>query len=162
MFSITGKKIASVSLILMVAAIGTIGILKVSETKAATSSLSGACGMVSNLQHTFTIFGLSMSPRTVDAMAVIDFDSKKIWMNLTRATVDANYSTTSPSNVTYTSQSLDPIDFTIVTGPVPGSYNLTFASENISPPIILLPVNSGNTILVQGKNFKMTGVCQKI
>jgi len=161
MISITGKKIASVSLIAITVAIGTFGILKVSETKAATS-LSGSCGMVSNLQNTFAIFGPNLSPRTVDVMAVIDFDSKKIWMNLTKATVDANYSTTSPSNVTYTSESFDPIDFTIVTGPVPGSYNLTFASENISPPFILLPVNSGNTILVQGKNFKMTGVCQKI
>ena len=161
MISITGKKIASVSLIAITVAIGTLGILKVSETKAATS-LSGSCGMVVNLQHTFTIFGPNLSPLTVDAMAVVNFDSNKIYMNLTKATGDNNYLPTAPSNVTYTSQSLDPIDFTIVTGPVPGSYNLTFASENISPPIILLPVNSGNTILVQGKNFKMTGVCQKI
>ena len=131
-----------------------------SETKAATS-LSGTCGFVINLQNTFTVIGPSV-PFTVDAMAVIDFNSNKIWMNITRATTDANYSGTSGSQANYTSESFDPIDFTLVTGPVPGSYNLTFASENISPPFILLPVNSGNTILVQGKNFKMTGVCQKI
>jgi hypothetical protein len=160
MFSISGKKIASVSLIAITVAIGTFGILKVSETKAATS-LSGSCAMVVNLQHTFTIIRPNV-PLTVDAMAFINFDSKQIWMNLTRATGDSNYSPTVSSNVNYASQAIGPINFSLDAGPIPGSYALSFASENISPPFILFPVNSGNTILMQGKNFKMTGVCQKI
>jgi hypothetical protein len=160
MISIIGKKIASVGLIAITAAIGTFGILKVSETKAATS-LSGTCGFVINLQNTFTVIGPSV-PFTVDAMAVIDFDSNKIWFNLTKATGDSNYSPTAPSNVNYASQAYDSVPFKLDAGPVPGSYMLSFYSENISLPFFLLPVNSGNTILMQGKDFKMTGVCQKI
>ena len=91
-----------------------------------------------------------------------DFDSNKIWFNLTKATGDSNYTPTAPSNVNYASQAYDSVPFTIADGPVPGSYMLSFYSENISRPFFLLPVNSGNTILMQGKDFKMTGVCQKI
>jgi len=160
MFELTGKKITSVGLIAITVGIGAFGVLKVSDTKAATS-LSGTCGMVVNLQQTFTVLGPN-NPLTVDTMAVVNFDSQQIWMNLTKATGDANYSPTARSNVSYKSELYGPIDFKLAAGPVPGSYSLYFASENISLPFNLLPVNSGNTILIQGQNFKMTGVCQKI
>jgi len=132
--------------------------LKVSDTKAATS-LSGLCGMVVNIPRTFTIFGPN-TPLTIDAMAVINFDTQKIWVNTTTAIADSSYSPTAPSRVTYASEQRGPFDFKLDTGPVPGSYTLTFIQPDTALPFNLLPVNSGNTILVQGQNNKLTGVCQ--
>ena len=132
----------------------------------AATSLSGSCGAMMSLDSINNVtltyqFGSQTSANTsVDAMIIIDFDKNKIFINRT----NANFATVNPSfygNITYTSDTLPSINLSISDGPLPNSYLLT-APPNTIPSLILLPVNSGNKFLIQAKDSKATGICQKI
>jgi hypothetical protein len=62
----------------------------------------------------------------------------------------------------YVTNVVGPLDFTMADGPLPNSYLVTPPANTI-PQFTLLPINSGNTFVIQVYNDKSaTGVCQKI
>jgi len=88
-------------------------------------------------------------------MAVINFDNSTINYNVTQM----NWLSTATGQfgeVTGTTS------FTTATGPITGSYTISFPVGSRTLTLNLLPVNSGNTILVQGGNDKIDGVCQAL
>jgi hypothetical protein len=137
----------------------------------ATTSLSGSCGAMMSLKQLNEVYwhlgstgalAIDGSSETIsmDAMILLDFDKNKIYINVTNGTLTKN-----PLPIgtvaTYATLTVPSIDFTLASGPLPNSYLLTDTSNTI-PNLLLLPVNSGNTFLIQAKNSKATGVCQKI
>ena len=145
-------------------------------TPDAFAALSGSCGMVVAVPHTY-VSGIMTgsangstgvvtgtvqlvptgSTKGVNLLAVINFTSSTISFNLTQVTVGTpnSYATQAGS-----------AQFVTAAGPLPGSYTITFTPTG-SPQVSLnlLPVNSGNTILVQGttgSGSALTGVCQAL
>jgi hypothetical protein len=145
------------------------------KLRATTSSLTGSCAAMMTLKPLNEIYmGLYVDATVgdmhdsksgfVDAMVVINFTESKIYVNGTKATVSADYN---PSNsryettFSYATETVAPISLTITDGPLPGSFVLA-APPNTIPDLILMPVNSSNTFLIQAKNGKATGLCQKV
>ena len=140
----------------------------------ATTSLSGSCGAMMSLKQLNEMYWHLISSKSipvssesisVDAMVLIDFDKNKIYINLTDATITLNQLAPIGNGLgtvtTYATRSVPSIDFSISTGPIPNSY-LLIDSSNTIPNLVLMPVNSGNTFLIQAIDNKATGVCQKI
>ena len=150
-------------------------------TPDAFAGLTGSCGMVVAVPHTY-VFGSMTgtvngttgsfnayaqlvppgSTKGVNVLAVINFTSSTISYEVTQVTV-GNASTSTPNS--YSTQN-GSASFTTAAGPLPGSYTITFTPTG-SPQmnLNLLPVNSGNTILVQGTTGTagaLTGVCQAL
>ena len=130
------------------------------QTKATTTALTGQCGML----FTRTFFGFetaqnAQSGQVPNSLVYIDFDSGS--GQLANATI-SNFGL---SNATAAiGSSVQSGTFTQSAGPVTGSYTLTFTN---GVTINVMPVNSGNTFLVQlpGNGTSMspaTGVCQKL
>lgn len=143
-----------------------ISLIFVVKTSKASTSLSGSCGAmmsldsVANLMLTYQYGSQTNANTSVDAMIIIDFDKKKIFINRTRA----NFESINPNffgTITYSTNTMTPIDLSISDGPLPNSFLLS-APVNTIPNLILLPVNSGNTFLIQAKDNKATSICQKI
>lgn len=143
---------------------------------AASAALSGSCGMVVSLPHNYVLGAMSGTMNTstgaysgnfqlaspgstkgVNVLAVLDFAASTITYNVVNVTIG------SPNS--YGAQT-GSVPFTTVAGPLPNSYTISFTptgSNAIS--LNLLPVNSGNTILVQGTSgtaSALTGVCQAL
>ena len=155
------KNLASLCFLLFTIAIGTVGILKSTETKAITSPYTGKCVMLANVTEPFLILGPNQTDRNVDVLAIIDFDQGTFTANITSAITDGNYAanTTTPSNsLTFQSAPTSAITFSVENGPLSGSYRLRLSPTNA---FNIYSVNSGNTFLVQGHNGKFTGVCQR-
>lgn len=149
-------------------------------TPDAFAGLTGNCGMVVAVPHTY-VFGSVTgtvnstgnmngyaqlvppgSTKGVNLLAVINFTSSTISYEVTQVTVGNASTGTSNSYSTQNGSA----SFTTAAGPLPGSYTITFTPTG-SPQISLnlLPVNSGNTILVQGTTgtaSALTGVCQAL
>lgn len=142
----------------------------VTKVVKAGSPISGSCGAMMSLRQLNEVYWhlLSLYPgfngetesTNVDAMVLIDFDNKKIYINLTNGTLTKN-AFPQGTTATYTSRTLRSIDFSITSGPLPQTYLLVDSSNSI-PDLVILPVNSGNTFLIQAQNNKASGVCQKI
>lgn len=146
-------------------------------TPVASAALSGSCGMVVSLPHNYVLGSMSGTMNTstgaysgnfqlansgstkgVNVLAVIDFSASTIDFNITEVTIGTpnSYGTTVET---------DP--FTTAAGPLPNSYTITFtpSSSSVAINLNLLPVNSGNTILVQGTQHgasALVGVCQAL
>lgn len=133
----------------------------IKETKAQTSGLSGQCGMLINRSFFgFETVQANQSGQIPNSLVYIDFDGKKGQLS---NSVISNFG---EANATATQGPVQSGPFTISTGPVTGSYTLTFTSFN-GVNVNVMPVNSGNTYLVQlpGNGTEMspaTGVCQKL
>ena len=136
----------------------------------ASSSLSGSCGAMMSLKQLNEVywhmlsngsaFGDGSSESTsVDAMIVLDFDKNTIYMSVTNGTLTR--SPTQGTIASYATRTIPSINFSLASGPLPNSFLITDSSGTI-PDLLLLPVNSGNTFLIQAKNSKASGVCQKI
>lgn len=143
-----------------------ISMIFIVKTSKASTSLSGSCGAmmsldsVANLMLTYQYGSQTNESTSVDAMIIIDFDNKKIFINRTKA----NFESINPNffgTITYSTNTMTPIDLSISDGPLPNSFLLS-APINTIPNLILLPVNSGNTFLIQAKDSKATGICQKV
>lgn len=145
---------------------------------AANAGLTGTCGMLFATPHLFlnaygslkgSVSGSSMSgsyvsnavganqgPYGVDVLAEIDFSNSTLSYNVMQVSFNAS------ANESYSASS-GSVPFTTTAGPagLPGSSTITFTPTG-SPPmsLIILPVNSGNTILVQGTTDSTRGVCQ--
>jgi hypothetical protein len=136
----------------------------------ANTTLSGKCGAMISLKPLNEVYWhmVSSSPMSdggsesisVDAMVYIDFDSRKIFLSVTNGTITRNIGALG-TVTSYNTQTLPSVDISISSGSLPNSYLISDPSKTI-PDLILLPVNSGNTFLIQAQNSKATGVCQKV
>ena len=146
-------------------------------TPAAWAGLSGSCGMLMTVPHPFmnanvTVTGTVSSGGTmngtatinsttnegVNVMAVIDFTNDSISYNVNQASFSPS------SGSSYTSQAGTTTFSAPAAGPVPGSYIITFTPTGTSTAVSfnILPVNGGNTFLVQGVGDATQGVCQAL
>ncbi len=143
----------------------------------AMAGLTGSCGMVLSVPHNYA-FGTVVpgtgstypnlvylahpgDTRGVNLLAVIDFTNSTLSYVLTQVTIgDANTNTAN----SYSTTSQSGVAFTTAAGPITGSYTITFTPQNATAMSLnVLPVNSGNTYLIQGTSGKtgaLTGVCQ--
>lgn len=148
-----------ISALLLVSVIGFFG-FKHNPTKASTTALTGQCGML----FTRSFFGFEtaqngQSGQVHNSLVYIDFDAG------TGQLANATISNFGLINATAAiGNSIQSGTFTQSAGPVTGSYTLTM---NNGVTINVLPVNSGNTFLIQlpGNGTSMspaTGVCQRI
>ncbi len=142
----------------------------------ASAALSGSCGMVVSIPHNHVLGTMSGnvnmgtgafnsnfqmegpgSTQGVNLLAVINFTTSTINFNVTQVTIGTpnSYATQSGSAI-----------FTTAAGPLTGSYMITFTPPGSTTlNLILLPVNSGNTMLVQGTSGNagaLVGVCQAL
>ena len=112
---------------------------------------TGACGGA---------FSFSRKGRTVPdgygvtALAYINFDTRTIELQTT-----ARDETPGPGKG-YKTEALKTTTFTIAQGSMTGSYLITPVAD--APKFNLLPVNGGNTFLVQVIDDDTVGMCQKI
>ena len=124
---------------------------------AASAALSGKCGILANQTHEFSNPPVGQV-LTMDVLAVVDFTAGTISGQVTNLTINTTGNTISQSAVSATT-------ITVGAGPstLPGSSTISFTTgSGNTVSFNLLPVNSGNTILVQGANVKFTGVCQML
>ncbi len=148
-------------------------------TPAAWAGLSGSCGMLTAFPHPFidsylaftgTVSGTNSMSGTIntaatgtkdmDVLAVINFTTNTITFNVTEATI----TNTNPP-ISYTAaEATDSFTTPPVTGPIPGSYTISFTPTGSSNPVVfnILPVNGGNTFLIQGVGDPFHGVCQAL
>jgi len=145
------------NLIRSVLVAGTILGTSVAFVPAASAALSGTCGLLSGMPHTFD----SLSPSNsydLDVLATLNFTTNQITYSMTTLTTDSS------GNPTTTATTINgPLSFTqgTVTG-LSGATSITFTPTGSTTPIVLylLPVNGGNTLLVQAKDDAFHGVCE--
>ena len=129
------------------------------KTKAAGNTFTGKCGGVFNLRTAADGVILDGNTSGVSASVILDFDANKVHIASTRQTSVAGGEDT-------WAQQMDLDKPMIVESDVDamiGAYQVTFNLSNGYTPVLrLIPVNSNNTFLIQGKNVGATGVCQKI
>lgn len=119
----------------------------------------GQCGML--LNGNFAGFDLAQSNQSgqiANMLLLINFDTNTALIS--NATI-SNFGVASTTAAQVNSSTT----FTLISDYIPGSYKLTFTGTNAF--MTLLPVNSGNTFLVQlpGNGTGMapkTGICQKV
>jgi hypothetical protein len=120
---------------------------------------SGECGMLLNGNFAgFDVVQKNQSGQIANSLILINFDTKTIFSS------DSLLSNFGMANAT-SAQNNSSNNFSLTSDFIPGSYKLTFAGT--SAFMTLLPVNSGNTFLVQlpGNGTGMapkTGICQKV
>ena len=146
---------------------------------AADAGLTGTCGVLFATPHLFlnaygsmtgsvtstgamtgnyisNAVGPNQGPYGVDVLAEINFSNSTVSYNVMQVSFNGSgtkaYSAVSGS-----------VPFTTTAGPgsLAGSYTITFTptgGQQIS--LTILPVNSGNTILIQGTTDASRGVCQ--
>jgi hypothetical protein len=132
---------------------------KIPETKAQTSpALTGKYGCLGNSNAAPYMISKQGQEVWMNFIGIIDMDTRTA-NGTSSATSNFNAENTIQNNYVTTSAT-----FTIVQGPFPGSYTVTYSSGAIDT---FVPVNSGNTIL--SKSVKTgpgtmtdTTVCQKI
>jgi hypothetical protein len=123
------------------------------------SALTGTCGILGSIPHPFQtgVVGVSYN---LDLLATINFSTNTINYNFTVITITLAGQTFSSNNGS--------ASFTTAAGPLTGSTTITFpftppgGGAPITASLNVLPVNGGNTYLVQGNNVRMSGVCQTI
>lgn len=121
-------------------------------SKATTNQFSGSCAGALNFTRKGKIWA---NGKSVNGLIVINFDSAVF--ELSPTDVDSSM----PKG--YATQAVVTTTFSLSTGPVSGSYQLTDnASPALIPIIYLLPVNDRKSFLLQVKDDDVVGVCQKV
>ncbi len=115
----------------------------------ALAALTGSCGMIATPP-----ISPGATSATYNVLALINFTNNTI----TYSSMDLTFSSGSiTSSNTYGSKSITVTSNSNITG----AYTLSFtAGSGHTLSFNLLPVNSGNTILVQGISDPFSGVCQ--
>ena len=141
-------------------------LLWIDKSRAASNNLSGSCGFL--VQRNFGGYGNAQIGYnfTSNIIGIINFDTNTVDGTLNQL---FNYQQ-SNSNIVTTSKNSQPIKVT--PGPFAGSYYVYLSGNETTDkqPIIIVPVNGGNTFLVSqsiplnsnGNDPALTGVCQKI
>ena len=150
--NLEGPKVKKNLLGLFLGIFGTVALFFGSPVTSAFAGLSGTCGMLASPPPSPG----SGNQFMFNVLAVVDFNTSTITYNVTNLTFN------SPPTPPTLSQSSGSSSFTLANGPISGSYSMTFTPSGSSTALIfnLFPVNSNNTILVQGANSPFSGVCQ--
>jgi hypothetical protein len=126
---------------------------------AAPITLSGTCGGVFGLRTAADGAIGANDYVGINAGAYINFTNQTISFAITDQTLSGGVTTFSQGNIVNKS-------FTLSADPeLADAYQMTIpAGADLDNPIVvrLIPVNSGNTILIQGKSLGATGMCQKV
>lgn len=135
---------------------------------------SGKCGFILSVPQPTVSFstGTKNAIRISDILGSVDFAAKTLSYNATTLTYDGSawqYGYTS-GTVPFTigaalanPSGAYPITFTMSSVNNATSGNVTVGlSVSVATTLNLLPTNGSNTVLIQGANEKMTGVCQAI
>jgi len=151
------------------------GILMASASSAmAALPTSGKCGFILTVPHPTLAWsvGTKNAVRISDILGTIDFSSNTVSYNATTLTYDGSawqYGSTNGSVIYAIGNALaNPAGAYPITFSVSGTDNVSAGnvtvglSVSVSTTLNLLPTNSSNTVLVQGADEKMTGVCQMI
>jgi hypothetical protein len=127
---------------------------------AAPTALSGVCGGVFNLRTAADGAIQNGDEFSINAGTYINFTTNKISFALTDQAVD------NLGNASWTQKAFTERSFTLIADPeLADAYQMTIPSgSGLNTTIIarLIPVNSGNTVLIQGKSLGATGMCQKV
>ncbi|MBU3596221.1 hypothetical protein ICN10_07365 [Polynucleobacter sp. 86C-FISCH] len=133
--------------------------MKINDSRAQTSGLSGKYGCLENSNAVAVQAPYTGSEVFMNSMVYVDFDAR---------TYASTSSVTNRFNQAGASQSVSNISgtFTVATGPITGSYTMRLTGGG-GATATLMPVNSGNTLLYATANLgtgtlPSTGVCQKI
>lgn len=132
------------------------GAVSTKSLKAATSTLTGSCGALLDINHRNIQTSAGMSQGS-SALMLINFDALTI---TARATVTSYQN--SPQYPTYQTNTIGPVAFTLTTGAIANSYVITPATGSGLPTFAAISVNSGQTFLLQVQNDRGSGVCQKV
>jgi hypothetical protein len=133
---------------------------KIPETKAqASPAPTGKFGCMLNTNPLAYLAERTDKYAFINQIGVLDFD-----------TLSGNFSITNvlAFNTVRASNQNDEVSatYSIVPGPFAGAFTVSARSEGNSADYILIPVNSGNTLLIksriEGKEIPDAGVCQKI
>jgi hypothetical protein len=133
-----------------VAGIGLSTLSTKSVAVGATPTLSGSCGIAMY----FARKGVpQFDTNALNGMGVINFDTKKV-----SGTINV-FDSTKPQKARLETISWD---FDVSAGMVEGSALITDRANSGKPTVQVLPVNGGNTFLIQFVDDDTVGVCQKI
>lgn len=133
------------------------GIFLCAATASAALPSTGKCGMLSGMPHTLETAAPSPTGTyDVDVMAVIDFGAKTITARMSEVDFP-----NSSSGANYSMRNISSTPFTVSRGLLPGETNVSFTPPGSSLVVLhMLPVNGGNTILIQADNDPFHGVCE--
>jgi len=127
-----------------------------------STSLTGKCGFAVGFEYPFAYLYPNPGPGWgMNQLGTINFDTHTITGNVVLQ------DPAGPASVEY--QKTYKASFTKKTGPVAGSYTITFTYPGGGVQVFnLLPVNNGNTILMQGiittagdQDAAIAGTCQR-
>jgi hypothetical protein len=143
------------------ATLAAISYSKPSKALDSISQISGECGGVFSMVRKHYV---ADNGKTVDVMMYINFDTQKISMSSTRLNLPMGYDgIDSSKQITYsTNAPMLNAGFTMVDGPIPKSFKIIPNAGVNLPQILIMPVSSGNTVLIQAADDNIVGVCQKI
>jgi hypothetical protein len=135
--------------------------LNVRESNAQSSTaLTGKCGMLYNR----SLFGLDTALDnyqnvSINSLILVDLDANTVQVT------DSSVSNYGRNNVAINQTTIS-LPFTKATGPITGSTTITVAVPGAGEmKFNILPVNSGNTFLVQvvsNQTAPGSGICQKV
>jgi hypothetical protein len=135
---------------------------------ASAAAPTGTCGLVASIPHPefdWYAYGVSGGPtitKNMDLLAEINFTAKTIYYSVTQFT----WTTGAPGSFSKATVAGN-TTFTIAgpgvntTNTTPNSYQISFTTGSSGTVTLnVLPVNSGNTFLIQGIGDRISGVCQ--
>lgn len=154
-------QINKIALMLATLALFSCAIFWNEKSRAATTGLTGKCGGVFSTRTSADGPLLNNQQSTLTVSIIMNFDTNKASIAGTEQKMISN-----GTDLWFQNMKLDKT-MTVVNDPdgLDGSYEVVIKMENLDlfePKMRIIPVNSGNTILIQGKNFGSNGVCQKI
>ena len=127
------------------------------STASAALPTTGKCGLLSGQPHTLETAGTTGS-YDLDVLAVIDFGAKTITGRQTSVSFSG---TTPPYNPTFADTMISAAGFTEAPGTLPGETDVSFTPPGGTAIVLhMLPVNGGNTILIQADQDSFYGVCE--
>jgi len=128
-----------------------------------TNPYSGVCAGIFNLTNPVNALyeykNNSMDREGLNASIYIDFTLNKATMVINELVINGSDSAIESTVISQMAMTL--VDY----APLPGSKKIiidAISQGDNDITFVVLPVNSGNTFLVQGMSFGSTGVCQKL
>ena len=163
-----------------------VSFITLKHSNATTSSPSGTCGGVLTARTAADGVLNNGQVATINSGAFVDFTNNTISLVGTKQTANSRVPTTNSSSAgavvsgtassvlmtpdpdltVWTQQKMLNRSMTVIPDPeLSGAYQVTantLSDLGVDLVFRVIPVNSGTTYLIQGKNFGSTGMCQKI
>ncbi len=126
-----------------------------------TSAYSGVCAGIFNLGNAYEVALKNPSTyddESINASIIIDFSTNK--MSLAVNEISTVNGARSYKLKVVTNKDMVLTDF----ASMPGTKKAVVTSPDLggAVEVLIIPVNSGNTLLIQGLSFGSSGICQKV